>query len=114
MDASACVDGLRLRRLWDAGLDGQRFDLVVAGQSSGGSDHTLGNEWRRWAERDFAILPANAGANDVLVEVAAQPVNTHDEFTAFTYQLLCRTQGDPIFSDGFELGDVSVWSDSQR
>lgn len=110
MEVSGCVGGLRLRRLWDAGIEGQRFDLAVDGGAAGGSEYTLGNESRRWAERDFDLPSSGLGSGVVLVDIAAEPAGVAAEFTAFTYELLCRGEGGEIFADGFETGDASGWS----
>jgi len=112
MDASRCPGGLRLRRLWDAGVEGQRFDLIAAGEAAAGAEFTLGNEARRWAERDFDLPALEVGEELVSFEVAAQPAGAAAEFTAFTYELLCRDAGGEIFADGFETGDLSGWSGS--
>jgi len=45
----------------------------------------------------------------VSFEVTAQPAGATAEFTAFTYELLCRDAGGEIFADGFETGDLSGW-----
>jgi hypothetical protein len=114
MDASRCTGGggLRLRRLWDAGVEGQRFDLTAAGEAAAGTEFTLGNEARRWTERDFDLPAVAVGGELVPFEVAAQPAGATAEFTAFTYELLCRGPGGEIFADGFETGDLSGWSGS--
>ena len=108
MDASRCVARPRLRRLWDAGVEGQAFDLTVDGSAAGGSEYSLGNPWRRWSEVDLDLPFAVGEDGPLIFELDAQPAAALH--TDFMYQLLCRTEGEEVFADGFENGDLAVWS----
>ncbi len=109
MTAAGCNGELRLRRRFDASIPGQSFDLEIDGVPFGGSDYSLGNPDRAWAEADF-VLPA-VGGDTLDVGVEATP---ESEFTEFLWELLCRTGGEPVFADGFETGDASRWSNVVR
>lgn len=115
LDAGGCVDGLRLRRLWDAGGEGQRFELSVGGASAGGSEFTLGNPSRRWAEIDFDLSPLDRIADGPLdFSIVVTPDNAQNEHSAFSYELLCRRARGSLFSDGFETGGLRAWSQVVR
>ncbi len=90
------------------------FDLTVSGEPAGGSDFTLGNEFRRWAERDFALPTDESGGGFEFFGVSALPAGAAGEFTAFGFALLCRGAGGEIFADGFETGDGSGWWAARR
>jgi len=110
MAAAGCAGDRRLRRLWDAGVEGQRFDLRVDGSEAGGSEFTLGNAARRWAESDFGLPAIARGGEALFFEVAARPAGGGVEHTDFAYELLCRLPGGALFADGFESGDTAGWS----
>jgi hypothetical protein len=77
----------------------------------GGSAFTLANPDRRWVEIDFD-LPDLQG-EEMLFTIDALPQDPSCEFTAFSYELLCRGRARLVFSDGFEGGDTSRWSRTQ-
>ena len=109
LDASNCRNGLRLRRLFDAGSAGQAAAIFVDGTLTGTLPFTNANPARRWRELDVDLAALTPDRSSLHVSVVGES-SSPDEglFSEFQYQLWCQEQA--LFTDGFESGDVSAWS----
>ena len=93
LDASHCRDGLRLRRLFDAGTAGQAAAIFVDGAPSGTLPFTDANPAHRWRELDVDLAALTPGNTSLQVSVVGAPSAPDDgPFSEFQYQLWCRQQ----------------------
>ncbi len=101
----------RLRRRLDAGLAGQRATILLGGETVGHFPAVDVNEDRRWREVDVDLGSLAAVAAELTISVVAEPGPPAggETFTAFRYELWADGESE-IFSDGFESGDTSSWS----
>lgn len=98
MDASACMDRLRLRRRFDALLAGQATVVAVDGHEAGSLPYGDANETYRWRELDVDLPPAAVPGAFEIIGSPSEPGG--GPFSEFQYQLLCRR--DSVFANGFE------------
>lgn len=105
---------VRIRRRLDAGIGGQRADLLADDVQVASFPVVAENPYRRWREQDLD-LPASAVARSGRLDFAVVALPNPDIsspspiFSEFRYELWADV--DPsLFANGFETGDLSGWS----
>lgn len=93
---------LRLRRLYDASISGQKTEVWINGFLAGAFPYTPSNPVRRWQEQEIVL---NTPVNGTNFQVEIHPIygqpNGVTEFSESAYELWGGWV-DKIFGDGFD------------